>query len=247
MMMYLIACPLCMLAGFIDSIAGGGGLISLPAYYLAGLPAHLAAGTNKLSAGIGACVSVARYGKGGKIALRPALLATLGALPGSYLGSQVLKMMDEALVVKIMLFVLPVVCVIVLTRRGDLQRSGPALRFWVPICFLIGLIVGFYDGMIGPGTGTFLILLFTLVVGIEPVTASGSAKVVNLASNIGSFVSLFLSGNVLWGLGLAAAACSMVGNALGASLAIRGGAKVIRWVLVAVLVMILISLAARVL
>lgn len=240
--MFAIVCPLCALAGFIDSIAGGGGVISLPAYYLAGLSPHFAAGTNKLSAGLGTIVSVIRYGRSGKLAVRPALLAVLGALPGAYLGALVLQKMDEALIQRLMLFILPAVCVLVITRRKGLKGTGIPAQWRDLVCFLIGLVIGFYDGLFGPGTGSFLIILFTMVLGMDTVTASGSAKLVNLASNVASLVSFLLGGFVIWALALPAALFAMAGNALGTKLAIRGGEKVIRWVLVLALLLILVRL-----
>lgn len=250
MIPYLIACPLCMLAGFIDSIAGGGGLISLPAYYLAlggsgGVLARLSAGTNKVSASFGSIAAVARYARGGDIAWVPALTATAGALPGAFLGAQALKAIPEALALKIMLVVLPVVCVALLIRRGEFQRKITPGVWRYPAYAAIGLAVGFYDGMIGPGTGTFLILLFSGVTGMEPIMASGSAKVVNLASGVSSLFSFMIGGYVDWLLGLAAAAFSIAGNLLGAGLAMRGGEKVIRAVLAIVLALILATLGVR--
>ncbi|MEG0767688.1 MAG: TSUP family transporter, partial [Clostridia bacterium] len=97
---FLIVCPLCFVAGCIDAIAGGGGLISLPAYYLAGLPPHLAAGTNKLSASIGTTVAACRYFRSGKIAWKPALLAALGALPGAYAGAELLKRLNDGMILQ---------------------------------------------------------------------------------------------------------------------------------------------------
>ncbi|MDR1262882.1 MAG: TSUP family transporter [Oscillospiraceae bacterium] len=246
---YLIACPLCMLAGFIDSIAGGGGLISLPAYYLAlgsgGVLARLSAGTNKLSASFGSIAAVIRYARGGDVAWVPALTATAGALPGAFLGAQALEHIPEALALKIMMFVLPVVCVILLTRRGEFQRKITPGAWRFPAYAVIGLVVGFYDGMIGPGTGTFLILLFSGVTGMPPIIASGSAKVVNLASGVSSLASFMLGGYVDWWLGLAAAAFSIAGNLLGAGFAIKNGAKVIQAVLAVVLALILVTLGVR--
>jgi uncharacterized membrane protein YfcA len=239
-----------MLAGFIDSIAGGGGLISLPAYYLAlggtgGVLARLSAGTNKVSASLGTIAAVVKYARGKDIAWGPALTATAGALPGAFLGAQALKGIPEALALKIMLVVLPVVCVVLLARRGEFQRKVEPKGWRYPAYAAIGLVVGFYDGMIGPGTGTFLILLFSGVTGMEPIIASGSAKVVNLASGLSSLVSFMIGGYVDWLLGLAAAVFAIAGNLLGAGLAIKKGAKVIQAVLVVVLGLILVTLGIR--
>jgi uncharacterized membrane protein YfcA len=242
---FLIVCPLCLLAGFIDSIAGGGGLISLPAYYLINLPARLAAGTNKVSASIGTLTSVIRYGKSAKIDWIPAAIATAGSLTGAYFGAEALKAVDEQLILKIMIVILPLVCIVLLLRRGDFQRTKPVGNWKYPAYAAIGLIVGFYDGMIGPGTGTFLILLFSGVTGMNPLMASGTAKVVNLASGLSSLVSFLLGGYVIWSLGIAAGLFSVAGNLLGSGLAIKKGTKIIQSVLVIVLGLILITLIAR--
>ena len=114
-----------------------------------------------------------------------------------------------------------------------------AAKWTIPVSAAIGLVVGFYDGLVGPGTGTFLILLFTMILGMEGVTASGTAKVVNLASNLASLSNLFLSGNVLVGLGLPAAACAIAGNLLGAGMTMKRGTKFIRVMLLCVLALLL--------
>ena len=238
--MLLIVCPLALLAGFIDSVAGGGGLISLPAYYLAGLPVSLAAGTNKLSAALGTGVAVARYGKARQICWPAALASILGALPGSALGAMLMKAVPEQTMRLIVIGAIPLVAAVVLRRKNGLV---PRLRILqkavLPASFAIGLIIGFYDGMVGPGTGTFLMLLFTWVLGLETVTASGTAKVTNLASNAAALVTFFFSGDILYLLGLPAALCAMAGGYLGAGMTIRRGTGFIRWMLMAVLALLL--------
>lgn len=237
--MLLIVCPLCFFAGLVDAIAGGGGMISLPAYYFAGLPLHVASGTNKLSASLGALTATWRFFRSGHIVWVSALSAALLALPGAALGTVVLNSMSDQQALRMVVLVLPVVAVIVLMRLGALS---PIIKLpkaaMVPVCALIGLVIGFYDGMVGPGTGTFLILLFTLIVGMSPVNASGSAKVVNLASNVASLVTHIASGNVLFGLGLPVAAFAIAGSWVGARMAIRGGEKMVRLMLFIVLLLL---------
>jgi len=246
--MLVILCPLCFFAGFVDAIGGGGGLISLPAYYLAGLPPKLMAGTNKLSASIGALTATLRYMGGGHILWRLALPAVALALPGSWLGTLLLNALPDQQILRLLVLVLPVAAAAVLLRRGSLKPlihlPPAALPF---VCGATGLIIGFYDGLVGPGTGTFLILLFTLFAGMEPVDASGTARVVNLASNIASLVTQIVSGHVVFTLGLPAALFSAAGSALGARFAIRGGAKVIRAVMLGVLALLLVTMAREVL
>ncbi len=238
--MLLIVCPLAMLAGFIDSVAGGGGLISLPAYYLAGLPPVLAAGTNKLSAALGTLVASIRYGKAKQVKWMVALLAVPAAFLGSFLGAKLLQVIPEDTMRLIVIGAIPLVAVLVLRQRGTLSAKKRISDQAVPLLsFLIGLVIGFYDGLVGPGTGTFLILLFTMVMGMDAVAASGTAKIINLSSNVAALVTLMLDGHVLYLLGLPAALCAMAGGYLGAGMTIRRGAAFIRWMLMAVLALLL--------
>jgi len=244
---YAIVCPLVFLAGFIDSIAGGGGLISLPAYYLAGLDATLAAGTNKLSAGVGTIVSTLRYVAGRKVIWRVALLGAVGALPGSLLGACVLQLIPEEWVRMLMIAVIPLVAVVVLRQRSSMSVRRIPVEWDGPMAAAIGLCIGFYDGLVGPGTGTFLIIAFTMLMGMEGVMASGTAKIVNLTSNLSALLTLFTTGNVAVALGLPAALCGMAGNWLGAGLTIRRGTRFIRGVLLVVLALLLAKMVYDVL
>ena len=238
--MILTVCPLTFLAGFVDSVAGGGGLISLPAYYLAGLPPVLAAGTNKLSACLGTVAATGRFIVGKKVDFRAGLAAALLAFPGSWMGTSLLKSIPEETIRVMMIIAIPLVALVVLRKGGAIDVNPLVEAKWtVPVSAAIGLVVGFYDGLVGPGTGTFLILLFTMILGMEGVTASGTAKVVNLASNLASLSNLFLSGNVLVGLGLPAAACAIAGNLLGAGMTMKRGTKFIRVMLLCVLALLL--------
>lgn len=238
--MFLIVCPLALLAGFVDSVAGGGGLISLPAYYLAGLPPTLAAGTNKLSAAVGTAASTYKYYKGGKIDLSLAVPAALAALPGSYLGTRLLLVIPENVIKIMMLAALPIVAAIVLFHKDGLVGKKRVSNQWLPlVCAFIGFAVGFYDGLVGPGTGTFLILGMTLFAGMEAVEASGSAKVVNLASNIASLATLLVSRQVLLPLGLCAAVFAAIGNTLGAGITMKRGTKFIRLMMIVVILLLL--------
>ena len=241
---YLLVCPLVFLAGFIDSIAGGGGLISLPAYYLAGLPPALAAGTNKMGAFMGTAVATGKYAMGGHMPWRLGIAALLGSLPGSFLGAQLLQILPQQYVKIGVLAALPIIAAVVLFNKDSLKpRQRVPQGFSMPACFAIGLIVGAYDGLIGPGTGTFLQLMFVGFIGMEALNASGAARLVNLFSNIGALISLMLQGQVLYALALPAAAFGMAGNLLGSTLAIRRGAPFIRALLICVLVLLIGALA----
>lgn len=241
--MLLIVCPLVFLASFIDSIAGGGGLISLPAYYLAGLPPVLASGTNKLSAMLGTSVSAYSYAKKGCIDWRCALYATVGAVPGSVLGAALLQIVPQDVARLAIVLALPIIAFFVLRKKDSLTPHRRVRERLVPLaCLLIGLIIGIYDGLIGPGTGTFLILLFISVVGVDQMKALGCARVVNLSSNIGALISMAAGGHVLYPLGLCAAAFAALGNFLGARCALKGGIRFVRKLLLIVLALIFLKL-----
>lgn len=238
--MYAIVCPLIFLGGFVDSIAGGGGLITLPAYYLAGLPPALAGGSNKLSAMAGTLVSTGKYASRGHIAWQYGLVSLLGSLPGSMLGAYLLTVISGIYVKAGVVLALPLVAALVLKNRDlTTPRTLVEKRWSLPVCFLMGLLIGAYDGLVGPGTGTFLLLGYVSLLGVEATTASGTAKLVNLGSNVGSFISLALTGNILYALALPAAVFGVAGNYLGASLAIKKGAPFIRALLLVVLGLLL--------
>ena len=236
---YLIVLPLVFLAGFIDSIAGGGGLISLPAYLIAGLPAHLASGTNKMSAVFGTALATAKYGKDKTIVYKAAIPAVAGALPGAWLGAKLQMLVPERTVYIFMMAAIPVIALTMLLRSDKLDRGAGAetVKMWV--CFVIGLVIGAYDGFFGPGTGTFLMMAFSMFCGLDLVHANGSAKLVNLSSNLAALVGFFGGSNVLIALAIPAAVCNMAGAYLGSHLAVKKGAKIIRPVFFIVLALLL--------
>ncbi len=240
--LFLIVCPLAFLAGFLDSIAGGGGIISLPAYYLAGLPPALAAGTNKLSAMMAASTATFNYARAGKIVLKVGVPAVIGALLCSTLGALTLTTLPEATVRILVLCCIPVAAIFALRKPKPRERMERSARATFLLSFFIGGAVGFYDGLIGPGTGTFLILLFLQVFRMEAVEAAGTSKLTNLASNVAALVSLIVTGNVLFLLGIPAGACGMLGAFLGSKLTIRKGGKLIRGVMLTVLALLLLKI-----
>ncbi|MBN1776797.1 MAG: TSUP family transporter [Clostridiales bacterium] len=240
--LFLIVCPLAFLAGFLDSIAGGGGIISLPAYYLAGLPPALAAGTNKLSAMMAAATATFNYARACKVVLRVGVPAVLGALLCSTLGALTLTALPETTVRILVLCCIPIAAVFTLRKpkpREGKERSEKAAFL---LAFLVGGAVGFYDGLIGPGTGTFLILLFLQLFRMEAVEAGGTAKLVNLASNFAALVSLIFTGHVLFLLGIPAGACGMLGAFLGSKLTIKKGGRLIQGMMLLVLAGLLVKI-----
>ena len=234
---YLIVCPLIFLAGLIDSIAGGGGLISLPIYLAVGLPPATAAGTNKFSAAFGTTFSAINYFKSGNTHVKVAIVSALFAFIGSNLGARFAIMLGESLKY-VILGVIPFVALssfLKLDESNDLLE-GSKLFVWAG---LIGFVVGMYDGLVGPGTGTFLIILYTAFCGYNLKEASGNSKVVNLSSNVSALIVFMLNGQVLYRLAIPAALFGIAGNYIGSTLAIKNGRKIIRPVLYLVLASII--------
>lgn len=245
--MYLIVLPMVFLASLVDAIAGGGGLISLPAYTLAGLDFNYASGCNKFSSTFGTLVATIRYYRSGKLLVLPALFSVAGALPGSWLGTRVAMELGNEMMNGFMVFAIPVVGVLVLFKGKGPQKAQkvPLTQKTHLICVVTGLVIGFYDGFFGPGTGTFLIILYTWLLGMDMVSASATAKPVNLASNIASLATRIAAGNVFYPLAVPAMLCSITGGWLGSKLALVRGARLIRYVMLGVLVLLTIKLAVE--
>ncbi len=246
--MFLIVCPLLFLAGFVDSIAGGGGLISLPAYLLAGLPTHLAIGTNKLSSACGTSLTTIRFIRKGLVRWKLALPGVAAAMLGSSLGSRLSLAADERLIRGLLLAVLPIAAFLVLNRRlfpDREQDEEVSPRRTLLVCLISALVIGFYDGFYGPGTGTFLIVAFTVFAKLSVGTANAQAKVINLTTNLTALAVFLRGGTVLAPLGLAAAGCNMLGNYLGSGLAMSKGAKITRPIILGVLALLLVKILSE--
>jgi uncharacterized membrane protein YfcA len=239
--MIFFLCAMVFFAGFVDAVAGGGGLISLPAYLFAGVPPHVALGSNKFSGSCGATFSAGRFFVKGAMDLRAALLAASSSFIGSLIGARAVLYADEAALRAVLAVVLPVAAAFILFKRGygEQNLSGRLSRGKAAALSLsIGFLTGFYDGLLGPGTGTFAIIAFTALMKYDLRTASGNAKVLNLASNYGSLAVFALSGTVDYAIALPAGLCSIAGHYIGAGFAIRKGAAFIRPVMILVMTLL---------
>ena len=230
-------------ASFVDAIGGGGGIISVPVYLIAGLPTHLALGTNKLSACLGTFASTFRYIKNGFADWSLAIPSVALALIGAHLGTRLQISLDEAYLKYMLLVVLPIVAFVLLKQKKFPEEAGRIAK-WKKMCIVYGasLILGAYDGFYGPGTGTFLLLIFCNFAKMDLRTASGNVKIVNLASNVGAVVTSAMAGKVLYPIGLIAAAFSIAGHYLGAGMTIKNGAKVVRPVIFVVIALLAVKI-----
>lgn len=243
--LFLIVCPLVFLAGFVDAIGGGGGLISLPAYLLAGVPVHHAIATNKLSSTCGTALTTFQFIRRGLVNWRLSIPAIVSAIVGSTVGANLSMATEDGIMEKILFFVLPVVAFVVLNpklfhdnREGE---WGLGVKTWIT-ALASALVIGIYDGFYGPGTGTFLIIAFTVLARMDLRTANAQAKVINLTTNITSLSIFLLNGQVVFLLGIAAAACNMAGNYLGAKLALNKGSRITKPVILLVLALLFLRI-----
>ena len=234
------------LAGFVDSIVGGGGLIQLPALFVF-LPKEVAGvvplvmGANKFSSICGTAVATLQYARKVPVPWRAVLPAAIAAFSFSFLGARAVTLLSPGVVKPLILGLLVVVAVYTYTRKKTkvaVQKSFSArARLWMSLG--IGAAIGFCDGFFGPGTGTFLIILFVSVFGFDFLLASASAKVVNLATNIAAVSWFAATKNIPFEYALPMAAANIAGSAIGSRLAILKGSEFVRkFFLVVVLVLI---------
>lgn len=231
-----IICPLVFLAGLIDAIAGGGGFLSLPAYMFAGFPVHMALGTNKLSSSMGTTLATARYALDGYINFKIAVACAVCSLIGSQFGTSFALSINEYAFKIIMLIIIPPTAFYVLKDKAFREDREPFSNFKTLILsMIIAFAIGAYDGFYGPGTGTFLLLLLTSIAHLKLTQANGITKVINLASNYAALTVFFLNGKVLIIPGLIAGAFNIAGNYIGSRSFEKGGAKIVRPVMIIVL------------
>lgn len=230
-------------AGFIDSIAGGGGLLTLPAFLIAGLPPQVSLGTNKFQATLGTSISTINFIHKGKVSFKVVLSGIFFALIGSYIGSKVILSISPDLVGKIIVFLLPFGIFATLCPKKETIKSQTLTNidviFKIPI---ICTIIGFYDGFFGPGTGSFLALSFYFFMKLNLIEATANAKVFNFISNLGALAAFIAGGKVFYTIGLPMAVANMVGNYFGSHLVLKKGAKVIKLFLIIVLIILCITL-----
>ncbi len=242
---FVIICPLLFLTGFVDAIAGGGGLISLPAYMIAGLPIHTAIATNKLSSACGTTLSTIRFIKNGLVNFKLAVPSIIAAVLGSSLGANLSLQTDEKIMNYILFFVLPVAACIVLNKKLFRDNEGNALlldKKTYLTAVIAAFIIGMYDGFYGPGTGTFLIIAFTVFAKMNISNANAQSKVINLTTNLTSLTIFLFNGQCHLLLGFVGAVCNMAGNYIGSGLVMSKGSKIAKPLIIFVLFLLFLKI-----
>ncbi|HEX9576046.1 MAG TPA: TSUP family transporter [Myxococcales bacterium] len=242
-------------AGMVDAVAGGSGVIAVPALLAAGLPPHLALGTNKAQGVFGTCASTLRYARAGLLDARRARVTFPAGLAGSLCGAALVLLVPPSTLRPLVLVLLVAVAVALALRPSTATptatptstptspstwaRRAPRLA-----AAAVALVLGAYDGFFGPGSGTFLILAFAFLFDLPLQRASADAKPVNFASNLAALALFSARGAVLWEVALPMAAAQFAGGWLGAHLAVRGGDRLVRAVVLLVVLALVSKLAA---
>lgn len=240
---YLIVCPLVFIAGFIDAIAGGGGLITMPAYLLAGLPVHNALATNKMSSAMGTTCVTIKYALNGYINWKRAIVCAFFSLAGSFLGSNLALLISDSVFKIIMLIALPLIAFYVFNKKSfESEKECFNEPVTVLLCTIIAFVVGGYDGFYGPGTGSFLLLLLTGIARVSLNEAAGTTKVINLASNVTALSVFLYNGKVILPLGLTAGLFSIAGNYLGALQFTKNGNKFVKPIILLVMAIFFVKI-----
>jgi uncharacterized membrane protein YfcA len=236
----LLVCPFVFGAGFVDAIAGGGGLISLPIYMIAGLQAHQAVATNKMSSSCGTALATYRFYKNGFLEIKKAIWPMAAAILGSLLGARLSLLASPKVLNALMVVVMPVAAFCIFNKSIFRDHAWHRItKKRLRIMSLCSFIVGIYDGFYGPGTGTFLLLAFTIFARLGIARANAFVKMINLSTNVAALSVFLMQGKVIITVGLLAALCNMAGNYLGSGLVMDKGAKVVKPMMAVVLVLLL--------
>ena len=228
----ILLCIAAFAAGFVDAIVGGGGLIQTPMglILLPQLPVSTVVGSLKIPAFSGTAFAAAQYVK--KVAINWKLLLPMMVLAmlASFAGSSLLIQMHNDFMKPVLLVVLSLVAIYTFIKKdfGQHKEKAHSPTLHIVYSLIISLVIGFYDGFIGPGAGSFLVLAFVVLMGYDFLHASANAKMVNLATNFGSILLFVLKGKIIWAIAIPMALCNAAGGFTGAKLAINKGNKFIR-------------------
>lgn len=231
-------------AGLVDAIAGGGGVLTLPALMSAGLPAHLALGTNKGCSTFGTATATATFARKGRLQLSRTILGFLAGATGAMLGARLQLATSPRVLRPVVLVMLIAVAIILTVQRPKKKAEDDVARVphSVHVATAIALALGLYDGFFGPGTGTFLIVTQVMLLHSTLSEATADAKPVNLGSNVASLLTFAIKGTVVWSIALPMAAGNILGGALGARMAMKGGDRLVRLAVIGVSLMLVAKL-----
>ena len=211
-------CPMLFVAGFIDSIAGGGGLIAMPAYMMCGMPMYYVYGCNKFQCAFGSTAAAYKYFKSGCLDLKITAVSAVSSFLCSFLGTRIIFYLTDAQIRSMLMVLLPLTAVLVIFVKNAWSYTAKEQSLTarnILMALITGMTIGLYDSLYGPGGGTIAMLLFTFLFHYDIRTSSGNAKMVLIVSNYTALISYILSGNVPFAIGIPCAVCNVLGNYIG--------------------------------
>ncbi len=218
------------IAAVIDAIAGGSGLITIPAYMIAGLPPHLLLGTNKFAAFMGTAVSAGTYAKNDKIKWDLVLKLVPFSFLGAFFGVKTVLRIDPTILQPLIVIILIAVGIYTMVKPsiGEIDKYNGYNKKTLIYGMVFAFLLGFYDGFFGPGTGSFIIFGLVSIFGMNFVNASANSKILNLGSNIMSFILFMINGNIDYKIGILVGISMIAGAIVGSRMAIEKGNKLVK-------------------
>ncbi len=232
-------------AGFVDSIAGGGGIITIPALLAAGLPPHLALGTNKLQSSFGSLTAALKFRAAGIVRFRDLVPGIAATAAGAAMGAAAVSAIDAAFLRILIPVLLVIILLFVAFRPKFGLESGRSRMGWIPFWIIAGLSLGFYDGFFGPGTGTFWAIALVALAGLDMRAATAHTKVANFTSNIVSLAVFAAAGTIVLPIGLAMGLAQAGGAWAGSHMVLKRGAAFVRIVFLVMTSCVVAYIVAR--
>ena len=226
-------------AGYIDAIAGGGGMIQVPVLLLSGIPPVFVLATNKMASLFGVTMATIKYYISKKISLKVVSIAIIPCLIASYIGSELVMFLSDEIIQWAILISIPIALLFLLKKSKTIKEEKIELS--KKNIILATAPIGFYDGLLGPGTGTYMTISMKKFLQLDYIISTASTKPLNLATNLGSSIAFVAAGKVMWMIALPMALSNMAGSWLGSHYAIKGGEEFIKKVLIIVLVFMLLA------
>ena len=225
------------IAGYIDSIAGGGGMIQVPVLLYSGIPPIFVLATNKMASLFGTLMATIKYYLSNKISLKVVSIAIIPCLLASYIGSELVMYVPDNVIQWAILISIPIALIFLLKKSKEFKEEKTELS--KKNIVLATAPIGFYDGLLGPGTGTYMTISMKKFLHLDYIISTASTKPLNLATNLGSAIAFVMAGKVLWMIAIPMAISNMLGSYVGSHYAIKGGEAFIKKILIFVLVFML--------
>ena len=227
------------IAGYIDAIAGGGGMIQVPVLLYSGIPPVFVLATNKMASLFGTLMATIKYAVSKKISWKVVSIAIIPCLVASYIGSKLVMFLPDTVIQWAILISIPIALLFLLKKSNTIKEENIQLSKKSIVASTAP--IGFYDGLLGPGTGTYMTISMKKFLHLDYIISTASTKPLNLATNVGSAIAFLAAGKILWTIALPMALANMTGSYIGSHYAVKGGEKFIKKVLIIVLVFMLIA------